>query len=360
MTQFNIYLRKDGRWEGRIYYPADEKMRRKYKSFYGKSYEEVVLLIRKYKSDNDITDEISITFSELYSEWIESRRRRIKESTAANYEMKADKHILPVFGGLCLYEITVEMIYEFISDRQKSGLSNRYISDIIVLMKSVMRYGEAHYQCRNPLKDIVMPKKYKTEIMRLSSSEESALKKYISENHSLVTLAVALAMFTGLRIGEICALKWKDIDFDKRIITVSKTIQRIKCINGNRKTKLIITDPKSRSSFRTIPFPDSIFSFLREFQSDAEDFVLSGNGKPVEPRTMQYRFARILKNADLPSVHFHSLRHSFASKCIALGFDMKSLSEILGHSSIEITMNLYVHTSFDQKTEYMNRLKMAV
>ncbi|WP_044973690.1 site-specific integrase [Ruminococcus sp. HUN007] len=360
MTQFNIYRRKDGRWEGRIYVNSDKKTQRTYKSFYGRSREEVAMMMLEYESEKSFNEEISLTFSELCSEWIENRRRRIKESTAANYQMKADKHILPVFGSLYLYEITSEMIYEFISDRQKSGFSNRYISDIIVLMKSVMRYGETHYQCRNPMKDIVMPKKYKTEIMRLSSSEESALKKYISENHSLVTLAVTLAMFTGLRIGEICALKWKDIDFDKRIITVSKTIQRIKCINGNRKTKLIITDPKSRSSFRTIPFPDSIFSFLREFQSDAEDFVLSGNRKPVEPRTMQYRFARILKNADLPSVHFHSLRHSFASKCIALGFDMKSLSEILGHSSIEITMNLYVHTSFDQKAEYMNRLKMAV
>ena len=360
MTQFNIYHRKDGRWEGRIYNPAEHESKKKYKSFYGKSYEEVVLLITKYKSDNTDIDKISITFSELYSEWIENSRRRIKESTAANYQMKADKHILPVFGGLYLYEITSEMIYGFITDKQNSKLSNRYISDILVLMKSVMRYGETHYHINNPMKDIVMPKKYKNEIARLSASEEAILKNFIADNHSLSTLAVALTLFTGLRIGELCALQWKDVDLKKRIITVSKTIQRIKCRNGNRKTKLIITDPKSRSSFRTIPFPESILPFLREFQSDAEDFVLSGNRKPVEPRTMQYRFTRLLENVNLPSVHFHSLRHSFASKCIALGFDMKSLSEILGHSSVEITMNLYVHSSFDQKVEYMNRLKMAI
>ena len=360
MIQFNIYLRKDGRWEGRIYYPSEKGTKKTYKSFYGKSREEVALMMIEYNSENSPGDDISLTFYELYLEWIESHRRRIKESTAANYEMKAAKHILPVFGGFCLYEITSEMIYDFIKDKQNSKLSNRYISDILVLMKAVMRYGERHYNCKNPMNDIVMPKKYKTEITRLSDAEEAVLKKYITENHSLVTLAVALALFTGLRIGEICALQWKNIDLKKRIITVSRTIQRITCRNGNRKTKVIITDPKSRSSFRKVPIPESIISFLREFQADAEDFVLSGNRKPVEPRTMQNRFTRLLENVNLPSVHFHSLRHSFASKCIVLGFDVKALSEILGHSSVEITMNLYVHSSFDQKAEYMNRLRMAV
>ena len=360
MIQFNIYLRKDGRWEGRIYYPSEEGTKKKYKSFYGKSYEEVVLLITKYKSDNTVTDEISTTFSELYSEWIENSRRRIKESTAANYQMKADKHILPVFGGLYIHEITSEMIYDFISDKQENKLSNRYISDIMTLMKAVMRYGEVHYHLNNPMRDIVMPKKHKAEIDRLSSSEEARLENYIANNHSLATLAVALAMLTGLRIGELCALQWKDVDLKKRIITVSKTIQRIQCRNGNRKTKLIITDPKSRSSFRAIPVPETLISFLRKFQTNAEDFVLSGSRKPVEPRTMQNRFQTILKNENLPSVHFHALRHGFASKCISLGFDMKSLSELLGHSSVKITMDLYVHSTFEQKTEYMNRLKMAI
>ncbi len=360
MTQFNIYHRKDGRWEGRIYLPSEDKTNRPYKSFYGKSREEVMHLMLEYEADKSFTEEIAITFSKLYSEWIGYNIRRIKESTAANYQMKADKHILPVFGSLYLHEITSEMIYDFIANKQKSNLSNRYISDILVLMKSVIRYGEVHYHIKNPMNNIVMPKKYKNEILRLSVSEEAVLKKVIAENHSRVTLAVVLALMTGLRIGEICALQWKDIDIKKRIITVSKTIQRIRCINGNRKTKVIITEPKSRSSFRKVPIPESIIQILREFQTEAEDFVLSGNRKPIEPRTMQYRFSRILKNVNLPSVHFHSLRHSFASKCISLGFDMKSLSEILGHSSVEITMNLYVHSSLDQKAEYMNRLKMEI
>ena len=140
--------------------------------------------------------------------------------------------------------------------------------------------------------------------------------------------------------------------------TVRKTVQRIQCKNGLRKTKLIITDPKSESSKRSIPLTESIVEFLKEFKGKDEEFVLSGTTKPLEPRTMQYRFAKILKNVKVPSVHFHALRHIFATTCIKLGFDVKSLSELLGHSSVEITLNRYVHSSFDQKREYMQRLNL--
>ena len=164
---------------------------------------------------------------------------------------------------------------------------------------------------------------------------------------------------TGLRIGELCALKWADIDLEKRILTVSKTLQRIQIKGGSTKTKLILTEPKSETSKRSIPIPECLIEFLRKFQGDPEQFVLSGRAKPIEPRTMQYRFTTILKNGDLPSVHFHALRHMFPSNCVRLGFDIKSLSEILGHSGVEITLNRYVHSSFEQKTEFMVRLKLA-
>ena len=162
---------------------------------------------------------------------------------------------------------------------------------------------------------------------------------------------------SGIRIGELCALQWKDIDLEKRILTVRKTIQRIQCRDNFKKTKLIITEPKSESSKRHIPIPEFMIEFLKKFQDKTEQYILSDNYKPIEPRTMQYRFAKILKNVNLPSVHFHALRHMFASNCIKLGFDVKALSEILGHSSVEITLNRYVHSSFEQKIEYMNRLK---
>lgn len=166
-------------------------------------------------------------------------------------------------------------------------------------------------------------------------------------------------MTTGLRIGELCSLQWRDIDLEKRILTVKKTMQRIQCPTAASKTKLIITDPKSESSRRQIPIPECMMSFLLKFKGKPSEYVLTGTEKPIEPRAMQYRFRTILKNAKLPSVHFHALRHIFATNCIRLGFDVKALSELLGHSSVEITLNRYVHSSFDQKREYMKRVQMA-
>ena len=143
----------------------------------------------------------------------------------------------------------------------------------------------------------------------------------------------------------------------KRILTVRKTLQRIQCQDGVTKTKLVITEPKSESSKRKIPIPAHVIPLLLKFQGNKNEYLISGKETPTEPRTLQYRFSKILKNVNLPSVHFHSLRHMFASRCIRLGFDVKALSEILGHSSVEITLNRYVHSSFEQKIEYMSRLK---
>lgn len=357
MNHLNIYHRLDGRWEGRIY-REKKNGKRQYRSFYGKNKDEVAEKISRHCSQKKPNSSSLITLSQLYDEWISSNLHRIKQSTAANYKLKADKHIMPAFGCRQVTEIAASDIYSFIRKKQKDGLSNRYISDIIIMMKSIFKYGAMHYHIMNPMDGITMPKKKQTEIRLLNTEEQKILRKYIDENHNLTTLGIALAKYTGLRIGELCALKWSDIDLKKRILTVRKTVQRIQYKNGNRKTKLIITDPKTESSKRQIPIPEFIADFLREFQSDEGIYIISGKKKPTEPRTMQYRFAKILKNGKLPSVHFHALRHMFASNCIKLGFDVKALSEILGHSTVEITLNRYVHSSFEQKTEYMNRLKV--
>ena len=182
---------------------------------------------------------------------------------------------------------------------------------------------------------------------------------YLNEEFDRNALGIALSLHTGIRIGELCALQWKDIDLTNRTITVRKTVQRIKCYGGKNKTKLVITEPKSASSARIIPIPDCLIVVLEKFKDNADKYVLSGKYSPVEPRTVQYRFASVLKKANLPSVHYHSLRHAFATNCISLGFDVKTLSEILGHSSVEITLNRYVHSSLDRKRACMDMVKWA-
>ena len=351
----NIYHRKDGRWEARIPLGSDEAGRRRYRSVYGKTREEAEykLLISQQPTDDAVTE---MTVRELTVEWLQQAKLRLKASTIANYRMKSERHILPAFGNTLCCRLNSRMIYDFIEKKLSDGLSPRYVADIIVLMKSMFRYASREYHVRNVLDGIVLPKCRKPEPVLLNAEQLSSLKAYLAANPSLTTMGVALSVYTGIRIGELCALQWADIDLEKRLLSVRKTIQRVQMPQGDRRTSLVITEPKSHKSIREIPIPACMCEILRRFAGKPDCFVLSGTLKPVEPRTMQYRFAKLLQNADLPSVHFHSLRHAFASGCIALGFDVKTLSEILGHSSIELTLNRYVHTSLDRKRACMDLL----
>lgn len=357
MKKFNIYYRRDGRYEGRILKGNKKNGRRNFQYFFGHTKEEVKEKMMKACCSEISYKKCSLTVFELYQEWYLSIQHRVKASTAANYQMKANKHIIPTFGKKRIDAVSDSDIYTFIDVKRKQGLSIRYITDIIILIKSIFKYAVKVYHIFNPMNSIVLSRKKRPEIQLLNEREQAKLEKYIVKNPNNTTLGVALSMSTGIRIGELCALQWKDIDFFKGVLNIKKTIQRIQCSNGETKTKLIITEPKSEFSKRDIPIPDFMMEFLKKFQGKPEHYILSNKGKPVEPRTMQYRFAKLLQNVQVPSIHFHALRHMFASNCVKLNFNIKFLSEILGHSSVEITLNRYVHSSFEQKVEYMNRLK---
>lgn len=359
MPKLNIYHRRDGRWEGRISRGKKENGKRKYQYVIARTRDAVVKKMEDIRQSEQPKGQCTKTVSVLFSEWYRSIQHRVKESTIANYTMKAQKHILPNFGNKSVDSIVQSDIYSFIEAKQNEGLSSRYVSDIIILMKTIYKYAARTYHVFNPMDGVVLPKKKSPEIDLLDNAEQAKLQQYINHNQNKSTLGVALSISTGIRIGELCALQWKDIDLEKRILTVRKTMQRIQCPTETSKTKLIITDPKSEFSRRRIPIPDCMVGFLNKFKEKSDKYVLTGSNKPIEPRTMQYRFAAILKNAKLPSVHFHALRHIFASSCIRLGFDVKALSELLGHSSVEITLNRYVHSSFEQKKEYMKRIELA-
>ena len=355
----NIYLKKDGRYESRI--PNGKKADGKKAFLYvlTRTKEQCVERVKAICQRNQPQGYCCLTMRELFSEWYRSIQHHVKESTAANYSMKAEKHILPAFSKKIVSKITADDVYEFINTKKKANFSPRYIADIVILMKTIFKYAVRTYKICNPMDGIVLPKRKSPEIQMLDDGEQKKLTQYIATHQNRSTMGTALSMSTGLRIGELCPLQWKDIDLEKRIISVTKTMQRIQCPNATKKTKLIITDPKSESSRRQIPIPECMMSFLLKFKGKPNEYILTGTEKPIEPRAMQYRFQTILKNAKLPSVHFHALRHIFASNCIKLGFDVKALSELLGHSSVEITLNRYVHSSFDQKREYMKRVQMA-
>ena len=168
-----------------------------------------------------------------------------------------------------------------------------------------------------------------------------------------------MSMLTGLRIGEICALKWEDISIPEKTVYVHSTMQRIQIVDpmeAKTKTKISITTPKSSCSIRKIPLSDEIITIMEQFEKQS-GFVLTGNDSSyIEPRSMHNHFKRVCKNAGIDPVNFHVLRHTFATRCVELGFDVKSLSEILGHANVSITLNRYVHPSMALKRANMEKL----
>lgn len=290
MGHFNIYHRHDGRFEGRISKGKNESGKRKFQYFYGHSREEVKRKILRNKCKEQNFTECSKTIKEVFDEFFCSIKHRVKESTAANYEMKAIKHIIPFFGSKTIDKIGDSDIYAFIQRKQDEGLSNRYISDIIVLIKAIFKYASKAYHVFNPMTNIEMPKKKKAKITLLSNDEQRVLEQYIAKNPNRTTLGILLSLYTGIRIGELCGLQWKDIDTKKSILTVNKTVQRIQCKKGIKKTAIVTNEPKSESSKRQIPVPAFVAKFLKNFEGNPENYILSGKNKPIEPRTMQYRF----------------------------------------------------------------------
>lgn len=273
-----------------------------------------------------------------------------------NYRMKYEKHIRAVLGGFTYERITTDKLNDFIQVKLSSGLSAKYTADIAGVIKSVCRFAKKRFGYEDKSEFITMPKGKTKEKDLLNKAEQTTLNNYLASNPNVSNVGILLSAATGIRIGELCALKWENIDLEKRTLTVKNTVQRIKNINGNTSTKLIITSPKSSTSVREIPLPDFIIPILESIKTKEDHYLLSGTRAIVEPRTMQYRFKRILSDLNLPDVSFHSLRHGFATTCIALGFDVKTLSEILGHSSVEITLNRYVHSSMERKAEFMKTL----
>lgn len=348
----NIYKRKDGRWEGR-YKSAENR----YHSVYGKSYQEVKGKLISLKATPQPTKSSDkLTVGVLFEEWLSAVKLKIKESTFANYRMKADKHILPEFSEKRYSDLSADLIHNFIEIKLKSGLSAKYVSDIVVVFKSMAKYISRVHGYSNPVSEVVLPKVQRKEMKIFTDEQRNTLCGKLLKNLDNTSICILLSLYTGLRVGEVCGLKWGDIDFEKSILTVSRTVQRLNL--SGRGTKLIIGTPKSQSSVRSIPIPDFLVKILHKMRRKSNCYILSGNENVIEPRTLQNRFKSILKSTELPQINYHSLRHSFATNCIQLGFDVKTLSEILGHSNVETTLNLYVHSSIERKAMFMNLLKI--
>ena len=370
----NIFKRKDGRWEGR-YIKGHEGKKAVYGYVFGKSYSEVKQKKAEAVSRLEIgqfqlkTQERvkNPNFENIARQWLEELKPIRKKSTIVKYMSQLKNYIIPAFGNFNLNDIGNEDIISFASKLLTEGnnghkLAPKTVSDIFSRMKSIRRFALIHGYEVNYVPNAVEIPLRQRQIRTLTSTEENKLLRYLKKHFDLTALGMLLSLFTGLRIGELCALKWSDFSFSDKEFQVKRTMQRLHNLNEDtaKKTFIEIGEPKSPSSLRKIPIPAELMKYLKSaYVKDA--YVLSGSeNKFVEPRTMENRFKKVLRKCGIEKFNFHVLRHSFATKCVELGFDIKSLSEILGHANVNITLNRYVHPSMKLKHANMNKLNSVI
>lgn len=360
----NIYKRKDNRWEARYIKARSENGQLKYGYCYGKTYHEVKEKVQEAKLavlNNDVPKNISNKlFSEFTDEWLTINRNAVKESTLVKYTTIIDSHIKPFFSGVKAKNITAKLIGEFSNKLlYEDGLSPKTVKDILVLLKSIIRFTAKSIPELNNI-EIVYPRDNKAEIKILTTIEQGRLTNYLLSNIDKCKFGILLSMMTGLRIGEICALKRKNISIKDRTLKVNSTMQRLKNLDNGAecKTKIYISNPKSDCSSRIIPLTDFIIKLCKDnLTNNPEDFILTGKrDKYIEPRTLQNRLKKYGKECGIDDLRFHMLRHTFATRCVEVGFEIKSLSEILGHATPKITLDRYVHSSIELKRSNMNKL----
>lgn len=350
----NIFYRKDGRWEARYVKDQLENGKYKYGYVYGKSYMEVkqkrnsILLNLEKLKQKEVSNRY--TFNYYMDRWLQSIKFLVKSSTYAHYYSIVKNHIKPYLGNMEVRNIKPVTLEVFMNQKFEEGFSNKTIRDMIVVLKQILSYANISFKFR-------LPKLQKKDIKILTKKEQKILEKEILKRKDLSSYGVLLSLYTGLRIGEVCALKWNDIDLNKKVIHINHTMLRIMDTESHSKTRVMIEEPKTEHSKREIPICKFLYQILVEIKPiNNNTYFLTGTKDYIEPRTYYNKYQKLLDNVGIKKYGFHSLRHTFATRCIEIGMDPKSLSEILGHSDVKVTLSLYVHPTNYLKSVYLEKL----
>lgn len=296
--------------------------------------------------------------SDMMRQWLEHIRNRVKPSTFQKYVSLTHNHILPELGNFLLLQVTRALLEEFAEKRAKNGrvgggkLSTKTVNDILVVLGLAMEFAKEEWGFSPP--KVHFLREERREARALTREEQQRLTAYLLENMEIYKFGVLLALYTGLRVGELCALQWEDITGD--CVCVSKTMQRLRQEGG--KTEIVVGSPKSSSSWRKIPLPGFLLPYVAQFRMPGGYVIRTFRRERAEPRSMQFKFEQMAADCGLTDISFHTLRHTFATRCVESGFDVKTLSEILGHADVKTTLNRYVHSSFELKRENMEKLKL--
>lgn len=366
----NVYFRQStGKWEGRFVKGRKGNGRLWYGYVSGMTEAEctrkreiAAKIYEDERSQAGMGDRL--LFTVVATKWLASESRTKKASTICRYRNNLQLHLNPRFQDKRFTEISREEVVDYIAELQakddgRSGMSPNTVKGILSVLRSVLAYGERQYHlsianlARLPVSD-----SENTSLRVLTENEEGMLLKHIFSTLTGDGLGILLVLYTGLRLGELCSLRWEDIDFKERTVSVRTTMERIQTPeHPKNRTKVSITPPKSRKSIRTIPLHEDLLGLLRERAGERGTFFLTGRKDVyIEPRTMENRFKSIVKKAGIADVNFHALRHTFATRSIENGVDAKVLSEFLGHASVKLTLDRYVHPSDWQKRKNINAL----
>ncbi len=249
----------------------------------------------------------------------------------------------------------------FVIERLNAGLCQKYVKDILIVLKMIVRHGVKLGYLQHSEWDIKYPTSpEKQEVEVLTTANHRKILDYISRNFTFRNLGIYICLTTGLRIGEVCGLKWSDLDVERAMLTVQRTIERIYLIedDGTKRTQIVVNTPKTINSTREIPLGKALMAMIRPLKKvvNGDYYVISNEQMPIEPRTYRNYYMKLMKQLGVPPLKFHGLRHSFATRCIESNCDYKTVSVLLGHANIATTLNLYVHPNMEQKKKCIDKM----
>lgn len=372
----NIYKRKDGRWEAR-YPKCYAEGHIVYGYVYGQTYGEVkakrtqlMVALQTTSRSAPKKSNSEKVLRDIADEWLCFKKNSVKEATYVRYRHLYEKHIDEKYGSVKLKKLDIAEIETHIRSKQKTnttdGLAPKTIQDILSVYRLLITYGiEKKYLSAGSMNNAQTHSPLKVsdnKVTVLFPKERTDLERYILGKDDIRHFGIFLALYTGIRIGELCALRWNDVDLDNGILHINHTLQRLHDYSGKsqKKTRVVISTPKTESSIRMIPLSSFLVDKLSTFASSPDHFILTDSRKPEETRSYLYFYKKQLSICGLPDYNFHTIRHTFATRCVEEGIDIKSLSEMLGHSNVKITMNRYVHPSLETKRQYLEKLTIPI
>lgn len=350
----NIYKRKDGRYEGRYIKARSLDGQIKYGYIYGKRYADVKQELTLLKAQFTFAHKKKLNALETVRSWMlywleTSVKNQVKLSTYMNYRGHLDRYILPKLGEKQLIALQTQDIEHFIEYLSSLELSSLTIRCIFNILKSGLKKARlSSYIHENPCDNVSLPKSDRKKVTALDIDTQKELENLALEKGCF---AIILSLYTGMRIGEISGLKWSDVDFKNNVLYVNRIVVRVPVPDQHLKTKVMLGSPKTRASIRAIPIAPNLKRYLETIRTDNSEFVIPCGDSFSEPRIINYHFKKIVDQMGRKEIHFHMLRHTFATRCVEKGVDIASLSMILGHSSTKMTLDTYTDSMWETRKQ---------